>query len=950
MSDALALLDEDEREFIGPLLSASRPGKGGEWRGFCPRHEDPKTSGSPSASFNFNRDLWHCMGCNEGGKITTLIAELRSDRDPDSANVVDIKSRQRKARATPLPTRSNLEGWHNVLMGDDKLRKMLMDRRGFTRETLKRWLIGWSAADSRYTIPVFSPDGELLAVKLYWPNAKAPSPKMYFWGEDNDTTLFNARVLSEADNVVYTEGELDCILLCQKGIPAVTSTGGAKGFQPDWARSFEGKNVWITPDDDATGSEGAVRTAEMLEGIAASVHIVQLDTGIKGGDVTDYFIKNEGTVEEFRRLLDRAEEFTAVPPPREPPTEGRPVSLVKSQDPALNGEPVEVTVMVSGKITPPIMAPKKLEATCDRKKGEVCKFCVMYRFGGEREVEIPSDDPTLLAYNGANVNMRQALMVEATGAKCSTNIKFVVKESTGLEELIVTQSVGHRTEGAEQPLSRKVLNVGTFETGVNSTVRIVGTQRPDPRDSRGILHGWKLTQVAVDIDTFVLSEEDLDELSIFQRESHQTPLEKCLEIAEDMAANVTGIRGRPYLHVGYDLVWHSLLGFEMLGKPVPKGWLEALVIGDTRTGKSDTALYLSQHYNSGIVKSCEGATFAGLVGGATQTPQGRGWMITWGTIPLHDRRLVVLDEFSGIKDKDIIEQMSSIRSSGVASLQKIISEEASARTRLIWISNDPDGKRMPETDGMDALRRLVHQPEDIARFDFAMALSNAEVPSSLINSKVVTHPENATYTSELCAKLVLWAWSRRSDAVRWHKGSDDAIIAAAEAMGSKYVSTPPLVQVENIRMKLARIAVALAARTFSTDRTGERVVVRPEHVRSAVDFLDALYGSEVFGYLRHSRRVLAGREQAAQNHDAVLAYLRENAGALVALRTVSGDKFRLRDFEDFGAFDPDSGVVDARSLVHSLLKWKMIRRLERGYIAMEPELIAILKEMEDEGL
>lgn len=949
MSDAFALLDEDEREFIGPLLTASRPGKNGEWRGYCPRCENPKTSKTPSASFNFVRNLWHCMACNEGGKITTLISELRSDRDPDSADVIDIGTKKRR-RTTPLPTRKNLDNWHDVLMNDATLLKLIMERRGFTRETLDKWTIGWSATDRRFTIPVFDAEGDLVAVKLYWPNAKAPSPKMYFWGEENDTSLFNPARLADADDVVLTEGELDCILLEQKGIPAVSTTGGAVGFQPEWAEAFRGKRIFLTPDDDEPGAKGAVRTATMLEGVAEVVYIADLDTGIKGGDVTDHFVRLQRTVGDFNRLIERAEEFTSVPVVREPASDGRPVSLVESQDPEANGEPVEITVMVAGKQTPPFMAPKTLLAQCDRKKGDRCKFCIMYRFSGEREVEISADDPTLLNFVGAPTATRQANMVAATQARCSDHIEFTVKEAWALEELVVTQSVGHRTEEAQQPLSRKVFNTGTFATPINSTVRIVGTQRSDPRDSRGIFHGWRLDPVAVDIDSIHLTEEDLDDLSIFQTDKGQTPLEKCLEIAADLSENVTGIKGRPWLHVGYDLVWHSLLSFDLLGKNVVKGWLEAVVIGDTRTGKSDTALALAQHYNAGIVKSCEGATFAGLVGGAQQMAQGRGWMITWGTIPLHDRRLVVLDEFSGIKDKDIIEQMSSIRSSGVAALQKIVSEETSARTRLIWISNDPDGKRMPETDGMDALRRLVQQPEDIARFDFAMALSNSEVPSRLINSKIETHSENATYTSELCSKLVLWAWSRKSDAVRWYKGSDDAIIAAAEAMGAKYVSTPPLVQVENIRMKLARIAVALAARTFSTDRTGQLVVVRPEHVHSAVDFLDALYGSEVFGYLRHSRRVLAGREEAERNHDAVLKYLRENAGVLVALRTVSGDKFRLRDFEDFGAFDPDGGPVDARTLVHSLLKWKMIRRLERGYIAMEPALISILKEMEDEGL
>lgn len=332
-------------------------------------------------------------------------------------------------------------------------------------------------------------------------------------------------------------------------------------------------------------------------------------------------------------------------------------------------------------------------------------------------------------------------------------------------------------------------------------------------------------------------------------------------------------------------------------------------------------------------------------------PQGRGWMVTWGTLPLHDRRLVVLDEFSGIKDKDIIEQMSSIRSSGVAQLTKIISEETSARTRLIWISNDPDGKFMRETDGMDALRRLVRNPEDIARFDFALALSNDEVPSADINAPgFLREPK---YPADLCSALVMWAWSRRPDQIRFNETAEDLCLSEAQELGARYVSSPPLIQVENIRLKLARIAVAIAARTFSASKSGQLLLVRPEHVVSAVRFLDWLYGSEHMGYLRHSRRTAAERQEAERNKPVVLKYLRRHKGVLEALRVVGRDKFRLRDFEEFGALDAGGEEpIDPRTLVHKLIGWKMIRRLQadRGYIVAEPALVEIMKRLEDEGL
>lgn len=950
--DARRLLDEDERRLLTPFLVGAPTGAG-EWRSYCPRCEDPATSNSPSASFNFGSGLWRCFNCERGGRITVLMRSLL--KEEKQGEVIDIKTRKPISPPANLPTAQNIRNWNKVLLADATLRRVMRDRRGLTADTLKRFGIGYATTKRRYTVPIYDRDGKtLIAVKLYRPTAKAPTPKMIFWGEDNHVSLYNAHALDEADEILLTEGETDLWTAAQNGFAVVSHTAGAGGFQPEWAKEFKDKRVYLVPDDDKAGRDGAIKTAKMLEEFADAVYIITLNTGKKRGDLTDYFHEFNHTAYDLRLLMEEGQPFSILEKIHEVPTKGKPVSLVESQSPDHNGEPLELIVTVAGKQSPPFLATRRTTVTCDRKKGERCRVCPMYLHEGKRELAPHPDNSDLLRFVGASDRAKRLIMQDMLGALCEDHLTFGPQEDWSLEELVAVQSVGHRTEEAQMPMNRKVFNVGTYATPVNSTVRIVGRQVADPRDSRGIFHSWHMEPVAVDIDRFEMTPELYDRLTIFRKHGRQTPLDKAREIADDLARTVTGIHGRTILHVAYDLVWHSVLGFDLQGKRVPKGWLEAVAIGDTRTGKSETAIALSRWYNSGVVKSCEGATFAGLVGGATQMPQGGNWMITWGTIPLNDRRLVVLDEFSGIKDRGIIEQMSSIRSSGIASLQKIAHEETSARTRLLWISNDPHGKFMRETDGMDALRRLVEQPEDIARFDFALALSNDEVDSSLINTAQALG-QDPRYSSEGCTALVMWAWSRKPDQIKFRDGTEAAIIKAAEGMGRRYVSSPPLVQVENIRLKIARIAVALAARTFSASRSGDLLLVKPEHVASAVEFLDWVYGSEHMGYLRHSRRASDFAAEAERNKPAVRRYLRRNPAVLEALRVVGRDKFRLRDFDEFGMLgDAATGdePIDPRTLIHQLLQWRMIRRLtgDRGYIVAEPALIEILKRLEDEGL
>jgi hypothetical protein len=403
------------------------------------------------------------------------------------------------------------------------------------------------------------------------------------------------------------------------------------------------------------------------------------------------------------------------------------------------------------------------------------------------------------------------------------------------------------------------------------------------------------------------------------------------------------------LHVGYDLVWHSATSFMFEGKQVTKGWLECLVIGDTRTGKSETASSLVGHYKAGIIHSLETTSLAGLVGGAQQMG-GKNWMVTWGLVPLNDRRLIVLDEMSGLftnrDSKGIIEAMSSVRSEGKAQVNKIAQGETSARTRLIWLSNPLSSMSLSESasGSLPALQELVRNPEDVARFDFMMAAASTDVESSAINStkhRRVPHE----YTSDMCAKLVMWVWSRRADQVKFLKGVEEFIYGAAEDLGSRYVSDPPLIQIANVRLKVARLAVAFAARTFSSDAHGECIVVKRQHVKSAVQFLDSIYGERAMGYKEHSEKIMENRKRAEKAKEEARKYLRSMPSLVETLLAVGATDFRKRDFEEFGGVDrEDVGVI-----IPKLLGWRLIARKSRGYMTMEPALIELLRELEAEG-
>lgn len=405
---------------------------------------------------------------------------------------------------------------------------------------------------------------------------------------------------------------------------------------------------------------------------------------------------------------------------------------------------------------------------------------------------------------------------------------------------------------------------------------------------------------------------------------------KFREIHHDLEANVTKIYSRYDLLTVLDLVTHSILQFPFQGDLVRKGWVEALVVGDTRCGKSETAIRLMQHYRAGEIVTGENATYAGLVGGMQQTQ--KTWSITWGKYPLNDGRMLVIDELSGL-DIVAISRMSGVRSSGVAEIVKIQTERTMARVRALWLTN-PRAKRPLAgfNSGIDAVNDVIGHAEDVARFDMALTVATSEVPLGVINAKErPTSPHR--FTSDLCNHLVCWAWSRKPHQVFFAKGSEDACLSYATWLSGKYM--PPLVEGAEQRVKLARLATAAAARVFSTDAGGGSVVVKPEHVEFVAQFLDQIYSKPSMAFDVHSRvkkaeATLNGPQEIQDRFDQYVDDFR----TLIADAPVFG----VDELKDFAGIGRDN----ATELAGFLVRQRAIRRGRFGYYKL-PAFIQFLR-------
>lgn len=941
-------------EILQKYIAVDGPNDDGEWAMHCPFHDDV----DPSAYVNLDKRVWVChRGCGRG-PITELIERMMADRTVESAadgnsigsgddDVTDIdEARARKRGDVPAPQvgAEIIEAWHKQLLLRDN-REVLAEfqtRRGLTVDTIQKFRIGWCAARRAYTIPVFDPDGDPINVRYYYPQATGKQPKYRNHKGYGRMALYplwpDNAVLG--DGLVIAEGELDALTCIQHGVPALTVTAGAGNWNSVWNGMFKDKQIWVVYDRDKAGHDGAVRIVNHLRRHVRSIRIVELPFEYKvnhGEDLTDFFVKHGMSDDEFRRLLKETEKVTVAP--KKHTVDPTKVSVVESFASAHVGLPLEMRGTVVGHSTQPHVVPREIAYVCSMDAGDKCHKCPMLANGGEMVGTVEPEDTFILEFLDVPNDRRDDLVREHMKIVKCTRMEYEVKGNHSVETLVVRSSIDHSTEEAADHTQRRVIAVGPHDTKISETIRLIGTTAPSPKTQVNEFQAWEVERDRSAFDSFVITKDVGQSLEAFRPAAGQTPLKRLVEIADDLSANVTHIQSRPALHIAIDLVYHSVIMFPFAGKLVDRGWLDVLVVGDTRTGKSETASQLRAFYSMGDMISCESVSFAGVMGGLTQK-FGKDWTIVWGALPINDRRMVILDEVAGLTI-DEIAQLSSVRSSGIAKIQKIESQETLARTRLLWLANPRNGKTLAEhTYGVRAIQPLIGNPEDIARFDFALAVSSSDVPFANINR--VIQSTGFKLSPKRYRDLLLWVWSRKVGDVLIGDDTVAVVMAESSRLPQEFIERPPLVQGANIRMKLIRIATAIAARLFSTDPGYEKVVVLPEHVLAASTFLRHIYANDNFGYLAESRRSRLAMQSADNQRADTKVFIQNTPNLLKFLMSLPGSSFDRRQMEQF----LNCGPEHANGMMSNLSSRDMIKPGDFGQVVMQPILLEIMREMQ----
>jgi 5S rRNA maturation endonuclease (ribonuclease M5) len=244
---------------------------------------------------------WWDYGAGKGGDVIDFVGFYKFGQgyNPDThfldvvdaLGALDIQPRPRQA-VRPAPEKPKLTiGLDDVMRWHDTMpqaRRNWWHSRGLDDATINRFFLGWDG--KRYTIPAIYrlvPFG----VKRRQSEVDDGLSAKYVSITGSRVGLFNADTLWNADAVTICEGEIDAMLLERWGYRAVTTTGGAGTWKPEWVRFFAHvKRLVILYDNDAAGREGAAKVHATLR----RAEIVTLPEGVK--DVGELMEKHPAPV------------------------------------------------------------------------------------------------------------------------------------------------------------------------------------------------------------------------------------------------------------------------------------------------------------------------------------------------------------------------------------------------------------------------------------------------------------------------------------------------------------------------------------------------------------------------------------------------------------------------------------------------------------------------------
>jgi 5S rRNA maturation endonuclease (ribonuclease M5) len=794
--------------------------------------------------------VFHCKTCSAEGRFddgglseTGFVSQLYGMKNSDAvlflANYVDYNEDGSYERF--------MTALHNE---QNKLE--YLEARGITIEEVNKYKLGYNGSGIVY--PVFV-NGFMMDKRIY--NTSPQGNEAKIKSQKNAKPLFFPfddwyEDLDKSDFTLMTAGENDTLLARKYGYNAVESTMGEGSFPKIFAGLFQDKKVIICYDCDEAGKNAARQIAFYLKEAGATVSL--MDLGLEGTkedkDVTDFFIKHNYTKDDFDKKIAEAVPFTEEDHLEVKNKKYPLVDLWDVPEGKYSGKRLSTRAIMMGKFSTPMEVPTAIHVECINPSPDstICASCPYFKDGNHERWWTLGEDNLKDVLELVEVNSTQQHKTIKRLLRIPTNCpnppRYQIRERKHVTKVIFSPDVDTENElsGFKSAEQHAYVIGKNLEDG--GRYRLFFKRYAHPLDKQ------KIVMVVDDFEqsdnstnAFKMTPEILQELSQFQ----MTP-EDAMKLRYELAKKVVGTFTHPMVVNCVNLTFHSPLQFKLYGK-YSKTPFEVVIVGESRTGKTETAQFLEMFYGLGNFTAVKNAKTTGLLGGVDKLPSGE-YRIKWGKIPLNHKGLIILDEMSGLS-KETMATLTDMRSEGVAVIEKIISGKAPAKARIIWTTNtrtnaEGNTRAIDEyPNGVKIILELVGSAEDIARFDFCYIMPNDGklIPPRFEDEEIMDNLTKLDNTPH--RHLIQWVWSRNADQTKFDRGVDRYIWNVSMQLNEIYNCQYQFFGRE-LPKKLGKLAASVAAMCFSHDGTGEVILVKKEHVDWAVQFMKDIYDNDTF--------------------------------------------------------------------------------------------------------
>ena len=776
--------------------------------------------------------------------------------------------------------------------------------------------------DFRIVFPIKSQRG-------YWVNLRRYLPPQRRLADSKEPKCLNLRNLGQRryypyeafdeQEIVVVEGEKDCVAARSQGINAVTGTGGS-AIPVDEVGLFKGKDVVLMLDSDTVGQRSVNTYLQLLKNLATSIRIIKLPQK----DFVDYYNACKVTGEPAD-IWQFAVEYTEYEKSKMS-SEVQEVSLVRSEFTEQLNTWVKLNGMSVVGVEPKIYTvPMKLKCVCRNSKCNKPCPLAFSTTNPELAQEVEVDPRQILRFMDSADSAQDNYLRQVFGCK---SVSAEPTDFINCQKLIFQEGASF-IDGLEEASFENRYGVYMY-----TDYRLSATLKYD-------FEACRVTNPSTQQNYYVIRDAecvnvakptlDGDMLKHFKEMGDKsTTAQELVEGYYEEWMPELAIEGRPDLFGAILLTYCSVTEIPWQGGII-KGWLDTMCIGDTRTGKSQMAQRFVKAIGMGGYINGENARRTGVIGGVQRF--GDSWVVTWGAIPMNDRGLLMIDEASGLEVDDI-KDLSSTRSSGAVTLNKIVKGEARARTRLLWFSNPRSGRNLSDFywKGFGAFQEFIPVMEDQARFDLVLSAAREDI-DVLNGIDVESHLNLGPWRA-----LFSLAWGIRADDIRMTKDVKLKVRAVAKELNDELGGGPLVVGVA-VHEKILRLSCAFAVACGAYDTTRGVLEVEEKHVVFAKEFLEWTLNKTSLGYGDYIREFKRAQAKRADNMNFVRTLIAVHP-AIKALLTATS--FKGYQFQEILGIDKN----DSSKIMSDLITRGLLRPGSGASYVPDKLLMEIAKQME----